>query len=107
MRSVVGLVALVSALALAPVALAQETTLPGAGGLDLSIRAQSLGVAPLPSGDGASLGLETMKAPTGAGSTRWPSRTTEVARGVYVGIQPLCLPGEDIFPTSRPGARRR
>jgi len=73
--------------------LSPEVTAPG--GLDLSIRARALGIAPEPPG-GATLGLEPMKAPTGAGSTRWPRPVTELGKGVYISVDPLCLPGDQI-----------
>jgi hypothetical protein len=106
MRRMLALLAVAGSLVVAAAA-ADDAAAQGAGGLDLSIRARSLGVVPEPTGEAAPLGLETMRAPTGAGSTRWPSRTTEVARGVYVSVEPLCLPGEDgLFPRY-PGVRRR
>jgi hypothetical protein len=106
MRRVLALLAVAGALGLVS-AVVNDAAAQSAGGLDLSIRARSLGVVPEPTEEAATLGLETMRAPTGAGTTRWPSRTAEVARGVYVGIEPLCLPGEDgLFPRY-PGARRR
>jgi hypothetical protein len=77
--------------------------------LDLSIRARGLGIAPLtPTIE--NLGLETVKAPTGAGSIRMPRMTEEIAPGVYFTVAPTCLPGEDI-PMGRrtvpPATRRR
>lgn len=64
--------------------------------LVLSIRARALGLetASLPELSN-SLGLETVKAPTGAGSSRMPSATTELAPGVYLTVMPSCLPGVD------------
>lgn len=75
------------------------------GGLDLSIRARALGVAPEPQG-AATLGLEPMRAPTGAGSMRWPQPVTEVGKGVYISVEPVCLPGADPFPLRPPRPRR-
>jgi hypothetical protein len=109
MRRTLALLALAGLLGGAPAALAQDAPAPGAGGgtLDLSIRARSLGLVPDPPGTAPSLGLETMTAPTGAGTTRWPSARTEVARGVYISVEPLCLPGADPLWPRYPGARRR
>jgi hypothetical protein len=106
MRWILALLAVGGILGGASAAVAQDAAAPGAGGLDLSIRARSLGVAPEPTGESTTLGLETMHAPTGAGTTRWPSRTTEVARGVYVTVEPLCLPGADPLMPRYPGRRR-
>jgi hypothetical protein len=77
--------------------------------LDLSIRARGLGIGPMtPTIE--NLGLETAKAPTGAGSLRMPSTTEEIAPGVYFTVAPTCLPGEDL-PLGRrnvpPPTRRR
>jgi hypothetical protein len=69
-----------------PAAASPETS------LILSIRARALGVltdAP----DGAT--FERVKAPTGEGTSRMPSATTEVGRGVYVSVMPACIPGVD------------
>src|SRR5262245_33424100 len=64
--------------------------------LDLSIRARGLGVAPMtPTLE--NLGLETVKAPSGAGSIRMPSATTQIAPGVYFTVDPTCLPNDDPF----------
>ena len=69
--------------------------------LDLSIRSRALGVETgAPTLD--TLGLGPAKAPTGAGSTRAPSTTTEIGRGVYLTVSPTCYPGEDnLFPARR------
>jgi hypothetical protein len=66
---------------------------PGQGDLPLvlSIRALSLGQVPFP----ANVDTERIKAPTGAGTSRWPSASTEVARGVYLSVMPVCVPGID------------
>jgi hypothetical protein len=82
---------------------ASGTDVP-AGSLDLSIRARSLGLTPGATGD-TTLGLGTMRAPTGAGTTRWPS--AELAPGVYLQVAPTCLPGEDPFSARRPPPARR
>jgi hypothetical protein len=69
---------------------AQEPPLAG-GGLDLSFRARALGVGvePTPSGN---LGLETMTAPTGAGTSRLPRAASGRDRGgVYIGVA-VCDP---------------
>jgi hypothetical protein len=83
---------------------APGTDVPAPGTLDLSIRAQSLGLTPGVTGD-TTLGLGTMRAPTGAGTTRWPS--AELAPGVYLQVAPTCLPGEDPFSSRRPPPARR
>jgi hypothetical protein len=83
---------------------------PGEPSAILSIRARALGLAPYPV---TPVELEPVKAPTGAGTTRMPSATTEVARGVYLTVMPACIPGVDeplLPPVSRragPPARRR
>lgn len=76
--------------------------------LDLSIRARALGVTSEP-WTGSSLDLEPQKAPTGAGSTRMPSATAEIGRGIYIGLMPACVPGVDDFrvPSRRPGRPAR
>ena len=76
--------------------------------LDLSIRARALGVTSEPWTE-SSLGLEPQKAPTGAGSTRMPSATAEIGRGIYIGLMPACVPGVDDFrvPAPRPGRPTR
>ncbi len=50
--------------------------------------------------------MERVKAPTGAGSTRWP--TGEIAKGVYISVMPACIPGVDepLGPTRRATRRR-
>jgi hypothetical protein len=82
---------------------ASGTEVPAPGSLDLSMRAESLGLTPGMTGD-PTLGLGTMRAPTGAGTSRWPS--AEIAPGIFLGA-PTCLPGEDPFFSRRPPARRR
>jgi hypothetical protein len=80
---------------------------PAPGGLDLSIRARALGVAPLPQPSDA-LGLEPMRPRTGAGTTRMPSATTEVAPGVYFSVMPSCGPEDEFrFPPRPVPVRRR
>jgi hypothetical protein len=73
-------------------------------GLDLSIRARALGIVP-ESLVAPSLDLEAQKAPTGAGSMRWPSARTEIARGVYITMMPSCGPEDELWrlPGRRPG----
>lgn len=91
---------------------AADASAPGAPpspvpSLLLSIRVRALGIETAPAPElSSSLGLETVKAPTGAGTSRMPSTTTELARGVYLTVMPVCLPGVDEvgFP---PAARRR
>jgi hypothetical protein len=73
--------------------------------LVLSIRALSLGQTTFPPAPE----VERVTAPTGAGSTRWP--TGEIAKGVYISVMPACIPGVDepLGPPSRRAvpARRR
>lgn len=81
-------------------------TAPGQGDLPLvlSIRALSLGQAPLvETGE-----MERVTAPTGAGTSRWPSATTAVGRGVYISVMPACVPGVDepLWPGPQRGRRR-
>jgi hypothetical protein len=59
--------------------------------LVLSIRALAVGPVPLTMGTGTE--MERIKAPTGAGTTRWP--TGEIAKGVYISVMPACIPGVD------------
>src|SRR5262245_58187211 len=67
----------------------------------LSIRALSLGQpAFTDTGD-----LERVRASTGAGTSRWPSATTHVGRGVYISVMPGCIPGVD--EPALPGTSRR
>ena len=85
---------------------------PGAPGraevpLVLSIRALSLGQTPF-----AETGeMERVRASTGAGTSRWPSPSTPIGRGVYISVMPACIPGVDepLWPGARRGgaARRR
>ena len=70
--------------------------------LDVSIRARALGLIPEPLAV-PSLEFEAQRAPTGAGSMRWPSDRTEIGRGIYVGLMPSCGP-EDLL-RSLPGRR--
>ena len=75
--------------------------------LVLSIRARALGLEAAPMSEASNLlGLEPVKAPSGAGSSRMPSATTEIARGVYLTVMPSCLPGVDERGLS-PAVRRR
>ena len=85
----------------APVAPKAPAAAPD-GGLDVSIRARALGLIPEPL-TAPSLEFEAQRAPTGAGSMRWPSDRTEIGRGVYVGLMPSCGP-EDLL-RSLPGRR--
>ena len=75
----------VATLLLGGLALAEERAGTPAGGLDLSVRARALGVAvePVPA---SNLDLETMKAPTGAGTTRLPQPASGREGGVYIGV---------------------
>ena len=84
----------------APAAPSPASELP----LVLSIRALSLGQTALPD---ASSEVERVKAPTGAGSSRWP--TNEVAKGVYISVMPACIPGVDepLGPATRRNAPAR
>ena len=69
--------------------------------LALSIRALSLGQPSLTdTGD-----MERVRASTGAGTSRWPSASTQVGRGVYISVMPACIPGID--EPLRPATPRR
>jgi hypothetical protein len=111
MRSTLALAmgtALLATAGLAAAAPPGQATDPGER-LDLSIRARGLGISPMtPTIE--NLGLESAKAPTGAGSLRMPSTTEEIAPGVYFTVAPTCLSGEDL-PLGRrnvpPPTRRR
>ena len=70
------------------------------GSLDVSIRALRLVPEPLAA---PSLEFEAQRAPTGAGSMRWPSGRTEIGRGIYVGLMPSCGPEDLLRPL--PGRR--
>ena len=52
--------------------------------------------------------VERVSAPTGAGTTRWPSATTPVGRGVYISVMPACIPGVDepLWPAPHRARRR-
>jgi hypothetical protein len=75
----------------------------------LSLRALAVGNVPLSIGasDGT-VGSDVgrVKAPTGAGSDRWP--TGELAKGVYISVMPACIPGVDepLGPAPRRARRR-
>jgi hypothetical protein len=71
--------------------------------LVLSIRALSIGPPTFPQAPE----VERVTAPTGAGTTRWP--TGEIARGVYLHVSPVCIPGVDepFEPSGRRLPRRR
>ena len=74
--------------------------------LVLSIRALSL-QAPL--AETGNVDVERVKAPTGSGTSRWPSASTPLGRGVYLSVMPACIPGVDepLWPgTQRTGRRR-
>jgi hypothetical protein len=66
--------------------------------LFLSIRALAVGQTTFPQVPE----VERITAPTGAGTTRWP--TGEIAKGVYLHVNPVCIPGVD--EPLGPGARR-
>jgi hypothetical protein len=107
-RAVVLATGVLALTALAHAAPVGESSDPGER-LDLSIRARGLGISPMTPSLG-NLGLETVKAPTGAGSLRMPSTTEEIAPGVYFTVAPTCLPGEEAFGGRRtipPPVRRR
>ena len=71
--------------------------------LDMSMRNEALGVEVRPP-TLDSLGLGTTRVPTGDGSARMPSATTQLGRGVYLTVTPSCIPGVDepLFPARRP-----
>ena len=77
--------------------------------LVLSLRALAVGSLPLSIGptDGTGSEVGRVKAPTGAGTDRWP--TGELGKGVYISVMPACIPGVDepIGPARRAPARRR
>jgi len=85
-----------------------DPTPAASGDLDLSIRSRGLGITVEPP-TGTNLGMESARPRTGAGTTRWPSAVTELAPGVYLTVQPACIPGVDepLFPARRPASRRR
>ena len=101
-----GLAGLVGPAAAAPVPGPSDSSAAGASTLDLSLRARSLGLVPAPS-DGTNLGVETMRAPSGAGQDRMGPARQEVAPGVFLYVDPNCVPGEDPFFPRRPGLPRR
>lgn len=74
------------------------------GRLDLSIRA--LGSGPESLSRSAPVEIERIRPTLGAGSSRWPSATTEVAPRVHVTVMPACIPGLD-EPPPLPGRRTR
>jgi hypothetical protein len=85
---------------------------PADDGLSLVLSLRALAVGPMPLSIGSpdgSTGAEVgrVKAPTGAGSDRWP--TGELAKGVYISVMPACIPGVDepLGPIRRAPARRR
>jgi hypothetical protein len=83
---------------------APATASPADRALILSIRARALGVIlEAPSGSE----VERMTAPTGEGTSRMPSATTEIARGVYLTVRPACIPGVDEPPFLPPHPFRR
>jgi len=67
-----------------------EDAPPTQGALDLSIRARALGIVPEAHSAG-SLGLEAVKAPTGAGTTRMPQAVSGRESGAYIGVM-VCEP---------------
>lgn len=72
----------------------------------LSIRALSLSQTPF----GDTGDMDRIRASNGAGTSRWPSASTPIARGVYITVMPSCIPGVDapLFPSAqRSSARRR
>lgn len=90
MRTLLGVLALAGLLAGVTAFAEEPASGSPAGGLDLSVRARALGVVPEPAGT-ATLDLETMKAPTGAGVTRMPLAASGGKPGVYVGVV-VCEP---------------
>jgi hypothetical protein len=83
--------------------LAAPTTPSPASELPLVLSIRALSVGPTTFSQPAE--VERITAPTGAGTTRWP--TGEIAKGVYLHVNPVCLPGVDepLIPSARP--RRR
>lgn len=66
---------------------------PPAASVDLTIRAGALGLSPeaLRPGSAAALGLEAVRAPTGAGTMRMPQPARPGERGVVLGVK-VCEP---------------
>jgi hypothetical protein len=85
---------------------APNTPAQGELPLALSIRALSLSQPSFTdTGD-----LDRVKPSNGSGTSRWPSASTPVARGVYISVSPSCIPGVDepFFPGApRSSAARR
>jgi hypothetical protein len=68
---------------------------PGTAGQDASLLLSIRSLAVSPTHFTAPAEVERVTAPTGAGTTRWPSATTQVGRGVYISVMPVCIPGVD------------
>jgi hypothetical protein len=78
---------------------------PAQSDLSLLMSIRSLAVSPTPFAAPAE--VERFQAPTGAGTSRWPSAMTPVRRGVYISVMPACIPGVDEPFWPGPRARRR
>jgi hypothetical protein len=67
--------------------------------LVLSIR--SLSVSPMSFTEVGQ--VERVTAPTGSGTSSWPSAATHIGRGVYISVMPGCIPGVDepLLPSRR------
>ena len=86
-------------------------TLPApsaAGPSDASLLLSIRSLAVSPTTFTAPAEVERVTAPTGAGTTRWPSATTPVGRGVYISVMPACIPGVDepLWPAPHRARRR-
>jgi hypothetical protein len=77
----------------------------GQGDAALLLSIRSLAVSPTQFTAPAE--VERVTAPTGAGTTRWPSATTPVGRGVYISVMPVCIPGVDEPAWPAPNRARR
>jgi hypothetical protein len=89
-----------------PSASAPNAPAQGDAPLLLSIRAMSISQTPF----GDTGDVDRVKPSNGGGTSRWPSNSTPLARGVYISVSPTCIPGVDepFFPgASRPSAARR
>jgi hypothetical protein len=87
-----------------------EGTLPApsaapTGDLPLVLSIRALSVGPTTFTDGGD--TERIRTSNGAGTSRWPSASTPVGRGVYISVMPTCVPGVDEPLWPGPSRRRR
>jgi hypothetical protein len=79
---------------------------PPTSTLDMTIRARALGLTdPMPLTP-PSIEFEAQRAPTGAGTSRWPSARSDLGKGITIEMAPICIPGVD-EPYFPPRARNR